>query len=90
LDEARTKEKKCADLWAIFQLFAPPVETVAFLALLFFGLTNLYVFHRFKKPLLPLLVALFLSFFVFFLNPVLGLLLFLLGQTLAFYAAGKR
>jgi hypothetical protein len=51
---------------------------------------NLYVFHRFKKPLLPLLVALFLSFFVFFLNPVLGLLLFLLGQTLAFYAAGKR
>jgi hypothetical protein len=55
------KEKKCADLWAIFQLFAPPVETVAFLALLFFGLVNLYVFHRFKKPLLPLLVALFLS-----------------------------
>jgi hypothetical protein len=32
----------------------------------------------------------YLSFFVFFLNPVLGLLLFLLGQTLAFYAAGKR
>jgi hypothetical protein len=84
------KEKKCADLWAVFQLFAPPVETVAFLALLFFGLVNLYVFHRFKKPLLPLLVALFLSFFVFLLNPVLGLLFFLLGQTLAFYAAGKR
>jgi hypothetical protein len=66
------------------------VETVAFPALLFFGLVNLYVFHRFEKPLLPLLVALFLSSFVFFLNPVLDLLFFLVGQTLAFYAAGKR
>jgi len=66
------------------------VETVAFLALLFFGLLNLVVFHRFKKPLLPLILALFLSFFVFFLSPALGLLVFLIGQTLAFYAAGKR
>ncbi|WP_117237043.1 hypothetical protein [Thermus sediminis] len=66
------------------------METVALLALLFFGLLNLYVFHRFKKPLLPLILVLFLSFFVFFLNPALGLLVFLMGQTLAFYAAGKR
>jgi len=66
------------------------VETVAFLALLFFGLLNLVVFHRFKKPLLPLILALFLSFFAFFLSPALGLLVFLIGQTLAFYAAGKR
>jgi fatty acid desaturase len=66
------------------------VETVAFGVLLFFGLLNLWVFHRFKKPLLPLVLALFISFLVFFLSPVLGLLVFLLGQTLAFYAAGKR
>jgi hypothetical protein len=66
------------------------VETVAFLTLLFFGLLNLYVFHRFQKPLLPLILVLFLSFFVFFLSPALGLLFFLLGQTLAFYAAGRR
>ncbi|WP_448565977.1 hypothetical protein [Thermus sp.] len=66
------------------------METVAFIALLFFGLLNLLVFHRFKKPLLPLLAALFLSFFVFFLSPALGLLFFLLGQTLAFYVVGKR
>ncbi len=58
--------------------------------LLLFGLLNLWVFRRFQKPLLPLLLALFLSLFVFFLPPALGLLLFLLGQTLAFYAAGKR
>jgi hypothetical protein len=66
------------------------VETVAFGVLLFFGLLNLWVFHRFKKPLLPLVLALFAGFFTFFLSPVLGLLVFLLGQTLAFYAAGKR
>ncbi|WP_135255768.1 hypothetical protein [Thermus caldilimi] len=66
------------------------METVAFGVLLFFGLLNLWVFHRFKKPLLPLVLALFVSFFTFFLSPVLGLLVFLLGQTLAFYAAGKR
>ncbi len=66
------------------------METVAFGVLLFFGLLNLWVFHRFKKPLLPLVLALFISFLVFFLSPVLGLLGFLLGQTLAFYAAGKR
>nr|WP_279231696.1 hypothetical protein [Thermus thalpophilus] len=58
--------------------------------LLLFGLLNLFVFHRFRKPLLPLVLVLFLSLFVFFLAPVLGLLVFLLGQTLAFYAAGKR
>ncbi len=58
--------------------------------LLLFSLLNLLVFHRFRKPLLPLLGVLFLSFFVFFLSPVLGLLVFLLGQTLAFYWAGKR
>uniref|UniRef100_A0A7C6A1C3 Uncharacterized protein n=1 Tax=Thermus tengchongensis TaxID=1214928 RepID=A0A7C6A1C3_9DEIN len=66
------------------------METVAFSVLLFFGLLNLWVFHRFKKPLLPLALALFAGFFTFFLSPVLGLLVFLLGQTLAFYAAGKR
>jgi len=66
------------------------VETVAFGVLLFFGLLNLWVFDRFKKPLLPLVLALFAGFFTFFLSPVLGLLVFLLGQTLAFYAAGKR
>ena len=66
------------------------METVAFGVLLFFGLLNLWVFHRFKKPLLPLVLALFISFLVFFLSPVLGLLVFLLGQTLAFYAAGTR
>lgn len=66
------------------------METVAFGILLFFGLMNLWVFHRFKKPLLPLVLALFISFLVFFLSPVLGLLVFLLGQTLAFYVAGKR
>lgn len=66
------------------------METIAFGILLFFGLLNLWVFHRFKKPLLPLVLVLFVSFFAFFLSPVLGLLAFLLGQTLAFYAAGKR
>ncbi|MCS7218936.1 MAG: hypothetical protein NZ846_08200 [Thermus sp.] len=66
------------------------METVALAVLLLFGLLNLYAFHRFRKPLLPLVLALFLSFFVFFLSPVLGLLVFLVGQTLAFYAAGKR
>ncbi|WP_105317910.1 hypothetical protein [Thermus tenuipuniceus] len=66
------------------------METVALSVLLFFGLLNLWVFHRFKKPLLPLVVAMFAGFFTFFLSPVLGLLVFLLGQTLAFYAAGKR
>ncbi|MFN4231790.1 hypothetical protein [Thermus sp.] len=66
------------------------METVAFGILLFFGLLNLWVFHRFRKPLLPLVLALFAGFFTFFLSPVLGLLVFLLGQTLAFYAAGKR
>ncbi len=66
------------------------METVAFGVLLFFGLLNLWVFHRFKKPLLPLVLALFAGFFTFFLSPVLGLLVFLLGQTLALYAAGKR
>ncbi|WP_337845071.1 hypothetical protein [Thermus sp.] len=66
------------------------METVALAMLLFFGLLNLWVFRRFQKPLLPLLLALFLSLFAFFLSPVLGLLLFLVGQTLAFYAAGKR
>ncbi|RTH14070.1 hypothetical protein [Thermus scotoductus] len=66
------------------------METVAFGVLLFFGLLNLWVFHRFKKPLLPLVLALFAGFFTFFLSPVLGLLVFLLGQTLAFYAAGKK
>jgi hypothetical protein len=66
------------------------VETVAFLVLLFFGLLNLFVFHRFKKPLLPIVLVLFLSFFVFFLSPALGLLVFLIGQTLAFYVVGKR
>lgn len=66
------------------------METVAFGVLLFFGLLNLWVFHRFKKPLLPLVLALFAGFFTFFLSPALGLLVFLLGQTLAFYAAGKR
>lgn len=66
------------------------METAAFATLLLFGLLNLFVFHRFQKPLLPLLGVLFLSFFVFFLSPVLGLLVFLLGQTLAFYWAGKR
>ncbi|WCM39831.1 hypothetical protein [Thermus antranikianii] len=66
------------------------METVAFGVLLFFGLLNLWVFHRFKKPLLPLVLALFAGFFTFFLFPALGLLVFLLGQTLAFYAAGKR
>ena len=66
------------------------METVAFGVLLFFGLLNLWVFHRFKKPLLPLVLALFAGFFTFFLSPVLGLLVFLLGQTLAFYAVGKR
>ncbi|WP_243090133.1 hypothetical protein [Thermus neutrinimicus] len=66
------------------------METVAFGILLLFGLLNLWVFHRFRKPLLPLVLALFAGFFTFFLSPVLGLLVFLLGQTLAFYAAGKR
>lgn len=66
------------------------METVAFLVLLFFGLLNLFVFHRFKKPLLPIVLVLFLSFFVFFLSPALGLLVFLIGQTLAFYVVGKR
>ncbi|MFN3368342.1 MAG: hypothetical protein ACK4G4_01515 [Thermus sp.] len=66
------------------------METVALGILLFFGLLNLWVFHRFRKPLLPLVLALFAGFFTFFLSPVLGLLVFLLGQTLAFYAAGKR
>ncbi|UZX14557.1 hypothetical protein KQ693_07905 [Thermus sp. PS18] len=66
------------------------METVALGVLLFFGLLNLWVFHRFKKPLLPLVLAMFAGFFTFFLSPVLGLLVFLLGQTLAFYAAGKR
>ncbi|AEV16425.1 hypothetical protein TCCBUS3UF1_13840 [Thermus sp. CCB_US3_UF1] len=66
------------------------METVALAVLLLFGLLNLYAFHRFRKPLLPLVLALFLSFFVFFLSPALGLLVFLVGQTLAFYAAGKR
>jgi len=66
------------------------VETVGFALLLLFGLLNLWVFHRFKKPLLPLVLALFTSFLVYFLSPVLGLLVFLIGQTLAFYAAGKR
>ncbi|GAA6756693.1 hypothetical protein QT17_08855 [Thermus sp. 2.9] len=66
------------------------METVALAVLLLFGLLNLFVFHRFRKPLLPLVLVLFLSLFVFFLAPVLGLLVFLLGQTLAFYAAGKR
>jgi hypothetical protein len=56
------REKVCGFV-GYFQLFAPPVETVAFLALLFFGLVNLYVFHRFKKPLLPLLVAPFPKLF---------------------------
>jgi len=65
------------------------VETVALLVLLLFGLLNLFVFRRFQKPLLPLVLVLLLSVFVFFLAPVLGLLVFLLGQTLAFYAAGK-
>jgi hypothetical protein len=41
------REKVCGFV-GYFQLFAPPVETVAFLALLFFGLVNLYVFHRFN------------------------------------------
>jgi hypothetical protein len=66
------------------------VETAALLVLSFFGLLNLFIFHRFKKPLLPLILALFVSFFVFFLSPALGLLTFLVGQTLAFYQAGKR
>jgi hypothetical protein len=66
------------------------VETVALLVLLLFGLLNLFVFHRFQKPLLPLVLVLLVSVFVFFLAPVLGLLVFLLGQTLAFYAAGKK
>ncbi|GLV46941.1 hypothetical protein TJA_01180 [Thermus sp. LT1-2-5] len=66
------------------------METVALVVLLLFGLLNLFVFHRFQKPLLPLVLVLFLSLFVFFLAPVLGLLVFLLGQTLAFYAAGKK
>lgn len=68
----------------------PPVETAALLVLSFFGLLNLFIFHRFKKPLLPVLLALFVSFFVFFLAPALGLLVFLLGQSLAFYQAGRR
>ena len=38
---------------------------------------------------IPLLKHL-LSFFVFFLSPALGLLVFLIGQTLAFYVVGKR
>ncbi|APD08407.1 MULTISPECIES: hypothetical protein [Thermus] len=66
------------------------METVALLVLLLFGLLNLFVFHRFQKPLLPLVLVLLVSVFVFFLAPVLGLLVFLLGQTLAFYAAGKK
>ena len=37
----------------------------------------------------PLVAALFVSFFAFFLSPILGLVAFLVGQTLAFYAAGK-
>jgi hypothetical protein len=37
-----------------------------------------------------LVLVLLVSVFVFFLAPVLGLLVFLLGQTLAFYAAGKK
>ncbi|MDM7325008.1 MAG: hypothetical protein P3W93_008565 [Thermus sp.] len=66
------------------------METLAFGILVLFGLLNLWAFHRFRKPLLPLVVALLVSFFVFFLSPTLGLLVFLLGQTLAFYAVGKR
>ncbi|WP_243027390.1 hypothetical protein [Thermus albus] len=66
------------------------MEAVAFGILLFFSLLNLWTFHRFKRPLLPLVLVLFATFFVFFLSPILGLLVFLLGQTLAFYAAGKR
>lgn len=67
-----------------------PVETAALLVLSFFGLLNLFIFHRLKKPLLPLILALFVSLFVFFLPPALGLLVFLLGQSLAFYQAGRR
>ncbi|GAB5602446.1 hypothetical protein FJNA_09710 [Thermus sp. FJN-A] len=66
------------------------MESVALALLLLFGLLNLWVFHRFKKPLLPLVLVLFVSLFAFFLAPALGLLVFLVGQTLAFYAAGKR
>ncbi|MGC8968065.1 MAG: hypothetical protein ACP5JV_07060 [Thermus sp.] len=66
------------------------METAALLVLSFFGLLNLFIFQRFKKPLLPMVLALLVSLFVFFLSPALGLLVFLLGQTLAFYQAGKR
>jgi len=55
----------------------------------FFGLLNLWAFHRFHRPLLPLVAALFVSFFAFFLSPVMELVVFLAGQTLAFYAGGK-
>ena len=65
------------------------METAAFLLMAFFGLLNLWVFHRFRRPLLPLVAALFVSCFAFFLSPILGLVAFLVGQTLAFYAAGK-
>ncbi|MGC8876237.1 hypothetical protein [Thermus sp.] len=66
------------------------METAALLVLSFFGLLNLFIFHRFKKPLLPMVLVLLVSFFAFFFSPALGLLVFLLGQTLAFYQAGKR
>ncbi len=66
------------------------METAALLTMFLFGLLNLWVFRRFQKPILPLLLALFLAFFVFFLAPVYGLLVFLLGQVLVFYGAGKR
>jgi hypothetical protein len=46
------REKVCGFV-GYFQLFAPPVETVAFLALLFFGLVNLYVFHKKSFRSLP-------------------------------------
>ena len=46
------------------------METAAFLLMAFFGLLNLWVFHRFRRPLLPLVAALFVSFFAFFLSPI--------------------
>lgn len=63
---------------------------MAFALLVLFSLLNLWTFHRFRKPIFPLLLALLVSFAVYFLSPVLGLSVFLVGQTLAFYAAGKR
>lgn len=66
------------------------METVGLALLLLFGFLNLWVFRRFQKPLFPLLAAILLSLFVYFLSPALGLLVFLIGQTLAFYWAGKR